>query len=64
MGKTEDQVIELLRDSDNLSLAEIAERLGKKPKAVFRALWKLFEEGKVHCDPQTRRYTLAKKDPR
>jgi len=64
MGKTEDQVVQLLRDSDPLTLAEISERLGKKPRVVFRALRKLFEEGKVNRDPQTRRYALVKEGPR
>ncbi len=60
MGKTEDQVLQLLGNSEPLTLVEIAERLGKKPKAVFRSLMKLFEEGKIDCDHQTRRYALAK----
>jgi len=61
MGKTEDQVLQLLSNSEPLTLAEVAARLGKKPKAVFRSLMKLFQEGKIECDPQTRRYTLVKK---
>lgn len=61
MGKTEDEIIQLLSNSEPLTLTEIAERLGKKPKVVFRSLRKLFEEEKVDCDPKTRRYTLEKK---
>ena len=61
MGKTEDQVLQLLSNSEPLTLAEVAARLGKKPKAVFRSLMKLFQEGKIECDPQTRRYAPVKK---
>ena len=32
MGKTEDQILELLSNSEPLTLVEIAEKLGKKPK--------------------------------
>jgi predicted ArsR family transcriptional regulator len=60
MGETEDQILKLLNNSEPLSLVEIAEKLGKKPKAVFRSLRKLFEEEKIDCDPKTRRYTCHK----
>jgi len=61
MGKTEDQILELLESGTPLTLIEIAEKVGKKPKVVFRSLRKLFEEGKVYCDLQTRCYQLEKK---
>ena len=58
MGKTEEQILQLLNDSGAfLTLNEIAEKLGKKPKAVFRSLRKLFEEEKISCDMKTRRYS-------
>ncbi|MEM2527220.1 MAG: MarR family transcriptional regulator [Candidatus Bathyarchaeia archaeon] len=60
MGKLEDEILRLLGSSGPLTLIEIAERLNKKPKAVFRSLRKLFEEGKISQDPQTKRYTLEK----
>lgn len=60
MGKLEDEILNLLSKSEPLTLMEIAERLNKKPKMVFRALRKLFEEGKISCDVRTRRYTLEK----
>jgi len=61
MGKTEDEVLRLLKNSEApLTLDEIAEKLGMKPKAVFRSLRKLFEAEKIDRDPKTRRYTLAK----
>jgi len=58
MGKLEDEILNLLSKSEPLTLMEIAERLNKTPKAVFKALRKLFEEGKINCDARTRRYTL------
>jgi len=58
MGKTEEQILQLLNDSGAfLTLNEIAEKLGKEPKAVFRSLRKLFEEEKIFCDMKTRRYS-------
>lgn len=58
MGSLEDKIIELLSKSEPLTLVEIAERLNKSPKAVFKALRKLFEKGRVGCDIKTRRYYL------
>lgn len=58
MGKLENEILNLLRKSEPLTLLEIAERLNRKPKAVFRALRKLFEEGKILCDVKARRYTI------
>ena len=61
MGKVDEQVVALLKSSESpLTLVEIAEKLGKPPKTIFKALQKLFSEGKVDCDIRTRRYTLAK----
>jgi len=61
MGKTEDRILRLLEDGTPLTLNEISEKLGMKPKTVFRSLRKLFEEGKIFSDPKTSRYTLEKK---
>ncbi len=58
MGKLENEILNLLSESKPLTLLEIAERLNRKPKMVFRALRKLFEEGKISCNTRTRRYTL------
>ncbi len=60
MGKTEDQVLRLLENGTALTLKEIAEKLGVKPKTVFRSIRKLFEEGKIYSDPKTSRYALEK----
>lgn len=60
MGKLEDEILNLLIKSEPLTLMEISEKLNKKPKAVFKSLRKLFEEGKINCDVKTRRYALEK----
>lgn len=58
MGKTENQILQLLEDSPS-TLVEIADKLDKKPKAVFKSLRKLFEAGRIIVDPETRQYSLA-----
>jgi len=61
LGKLEEQIVALLKNSQSpLTLVEIAEKLGKSPKGVFKSLRKLFEEGKVDYDTKTHRYMLAK----
>jgi len=60
MGKLEKEIIDLLSMSEPLTLLEISERLNRRPKAVFKALRKLFEEGKISCDVRTRKYALEK----
>jgi len=61
MGKVEDQIISVLKNSGKpLSLVEIANQIGKPPKTVFRSLRKLFEEGRIDCDIENHQYTLAK----
>jgi len=61
LGKVDEQVVALLKNSESpLTLLEIAEKLGKPTKTIFKALQKLFNEGKINCDISTRRYTLAK----
>jgi len=61
LGKVDEQVFALLKNSESpLTLVQIAEKLGKPSKTVFKALQKLFTEGKIDCDNRTRTYTLAK----
>jgi predicted transcriptional regulator len=62
LNKLDEQVLQLLRESESLSLIEIAEKLNKKPKAVFGSLRRLFESGDIDCDHKTRQYFLAKKE--
>jgi len=59
MAKLDEDVISLLKSSPPLTLAEIAEKLGKPEKAVFRALRRLFEKETIEC--VNRKYTLVKK---
>jgi DNA-binding IclR family transcriptional regulator len=57
----DEQVFELLKSEGKpLTLNEIAEKMGKPTKAIFKALRKLFEEEKIDCDQKTRHYSLAK----
>ncbi len=57
MGKTDEEILKVLKASGTpLTLVEIAEKSGKKPKVVFRALRKLFGQNKIRCDMKTRRY--------
>ena len=58
MAKLDDDVVSLLKNSPPLTLAEIAEKLGKPEKAVFRALRRLFEKETVECI--NRKYILTK----
>jgi len=61
MGKTDDEILKLLNQTP-LTLIEIAEKLEKKPKVIFRSLRKLFEKGAIGHDPKTRLYMLPNKD--
>jgi predicted transcriptional regulator len=58
MAKLDEDVIALLKNFQPLTLAEIAEKLGKPEKTVFRALRRLFEKELVEC--VNRKYALAK----
>ena len=61
MGKVDEQVFSIIKNSSkSLTLAEIAEQLGKPEKAIFKALQKLFAEGKINCDVKTRSYSATK----
>ncbi len=58
MGKLEKDVISALKTTgDQLTLAELAERLGESEKKVFKALRKLYEKDLVECE--NRRYRLT-----
>ncbi|MDH5691062.1 MAG: hypothetical protein OEY81_06520 [Candidatus Bathyarchaeota archaeon] len=61
MGKIDKLIVSLLKTSGKpLSLAEIADQIGKPSKTVFKSLRKLFNEGKINCDVKSRQYTLVK----
>jgi len=61
MGKTDDEILKLLNQTP-LTLIEIAGKLEKKPKVIFRSLRKLFEKGTIYHDPRTRLYMLPNKE--
>jgi len=61
MGKTEDQIVEVLQKTGKpMTLVEIAEQTGQPSKRVFSGLRKLFEAGTIHCDSKSHTYSLAK----
>ena len=60
MNKLDEQVLKLLNESGPLTLVEIAERLEKKPKAVFSSLRRLFEGESIDRDPKVRTYFVKK----
>ena len=59
MAKLDEDLVELLKNSQPLTLAEIAEKLGKPEKAVFRTLRRLFEKELINS--VNRKYALVKK---
>ena len=63
MGKTEKQILQVLSDFGPLSLDDIANEIGKKPKTVYKSLRKLFEQEKITNDPRTRLYMLPEEVP-
>ncbi|MCZ2807963.1 MAG: MarR family transcriptional regulator [Candidatus Bathyarchaeota archaeon] len=61
MGKIDKLVVSLLEKSGKpLSLAEIADQIEKPQKTVFKALRKLFSDGKINCDTKSRVYSIVK----
>jgi predicted transcriptional regulator len=59
MAKLDEDVVSLLKNSSPLTLAEIAEKLGKPEKAVYKTLKRLFEKQLIDC--VNRKYSLSKK---
>ncbi len=60
LAKLDEPVLELLKNSPQpLALVEIAQRLNKPEKAVYKALRHLFEMGQI--DTKGRQYTVAEK---
>jgi predicted transcriptional regulator len=62
LNKTDKLVIGALREGKELTLQEIADKTGEKPKKVFKSLRKLFENELV--DTNARKYKLTGKEPR
>jgi predicted transcriptional regulator len=59
MAKLDEDVVALLKNSPPLTLAEIAEKLGKPEKTVYKAVRRLFEKELVNS--VNRKYALSKK---
>jgi DNA-binding Lrp family transcriptional regulator len=62
LNKLDEQVLQVLNESGYLTLVEIADKINKKPKAVFGSLRRLFENGDIKSDPKTHRYSIAEKE--
>jgi DNA-binding Lrp family transcriptional regulator len=61
LGKVDEQIVAVLQKAGKpMTLAEIADQIGKPPKSVFKGLQKLFGEGKIDSDVKTRTYALVK----
>lgn len=59
MGKLDKPVLELLQNSSKpLTLTEIAQKLDKSEKAVFKVLKRLFEKDQI--ETKGRQYAIAK----
>jgi predicted transcriptional regulator len=58
LNKTDKLVVETLEKGE-LTLQEIANQTGEKPKKIFKSLRKLFEKEMV--DTKARKYRLIKK---
>jgi predicted transcriptional regulator len=58
MAKIHKDILKLLSE-ESLSLAEIAEKLEKPEKKVYNALKKLFSDGKINSNAQTRKYSVS-----
>ena len=59
LNKTDKQIITALKESKELTLQEIADKTGEKPKKVFRSLRKLFENELIYTN--ARKYKLTGK---
>jgi predicted transcriptional regulator len=56
LNKIDELVIAALKEGKELTLQEIADKTGEKPKKIFRSLRKLFENELV--DTNARKYKL------
>jgi predicted transcriptional regulator len=57
LNKTDEQVMNALREGKELTLQEIADKTGEKPKKLFKSLRKLFENELIETN--ARKYKLA-----
>jgi predicted transcriptional regulator len=59
LNKTDKLIIDSLKEGKELTLQEIADQTGEKPKKVFKSLRKLFENELVYTN--ARKYKLINK---
>ena len=59
LNKTDEQVMAVLKESEELTLQEIAEKTGETSKKVFKSLKKLFEKELI--ETKARKYKLSAK---
>lgn len=59
LNKTDKLVLKLLEGDQELTLQEIADQTGEKPKKIFKVLRKLFEKELIETN--ARKYKLSKK---
>jgi predicted transcriptional regulator len=57
LNKTDEQVMNALKEGKELTLQEIADKTGEKPKKVFKSLRKLFENELIETN--ARKYKLV-----
>jgi predicted transcriptional regulator len=57
LNKTDEQVIAALKEGKELTLQEITDKTGEKPKKLFKSLRKLFENELIETN--ARKYKLA-----
>ena len=60
LNKTDGQVVAALKGGKELTLQEIADATGEKPKKVFKSLRKLFENELVETNARKYKLTDAK----
>lgn len=58
-GSTDKQILQLLGNGSNLTINEIAKEIQKNQKTVYKALKKLFQEGKIENNAKTRTYKVV-----
>jgi predicted transcriptional regulator len=61
LNKTDEQVVAALKESKELTLAEISDKIGVPSKKVFKSLKKLFEAEMI--DSNARKYRLLTDKP-
>jgi len=59
LNKTDKLVLNILEEGQEMTLQEIADQTGEKPKKIFKVLRKLFEKELIETN--ARKYKLSKK---